>query len=347
MLSTVALALLCLVRGAGGSSTAWSPEAWRAEKDATDLPIVAVWAQPADSLEIRKPYCGGGDCDAVQASYVNWLASAGVRSLPIGYDATPEEVKPILDGVNGLLLPGGTTPRASSVRWALEYAKELNDGGDFFPVWGTCLGWEWIAEAFAGDYPIVTVGFDAENFTQPLGLLPDADESRILSGFSDEMLEEMATEPLATNAHHKGVAPDDLVKSGLDEMFRVVSTNTDKNGVREYVSIVEAFDYPMYGLQWHPEKSEFDSGVDPDGTPHHIINHTKDAVKLSQAMVKFFASETRHNGHSFADITEWEPKMLHTLPVTPTGPRYGQLYFFPSIGADRGMSDEMPPSTKN
>lgn len=37
-------------------------------------------------------------------------------------------------------------------------------------------------QAFAGDYPIVTVGFDAENFTQPLGLLPDADESRILSG---------------------------------------------------------------------------------------------------------------------------------------------------------------------
>lgn len=50
-------------------------------------------------------------------SYVRCrLASAGVRSLPIRYDATPEEVKPILDGVNGLLLPGGTTPRASSVR---------------------------------------------------------------------------------------------------------------------------------------------------------------------------------------------------------------------------------------
>lgn len=22
----------------------------------------------------------------------------------------------------------------------------LNRRGDFFPVWGTCLGWEWIAE---------------------------------------------------------------------------------------------------------------------------------------------------------------------------------------------------------
>lgn len=35
---------------------------------------------------------------------------------------------------------------------------------------------------------------------------------------------------------------------------RVVAINADKKGVRTYVSIVEGFDYPMYGLQWHPEK---------------------------------------------------------------------------------------------
>ncbi len=35
---------------------------------------------------------------------------------------------------------------------------------------------------------------------------------------------------------------------------RVMAINADKQGVRTYVSIVEAFEYPMYGLQWHPEK---------------------------------------------------------------------------------------------
>ena len=42
------------------------------------------------------------------------------------------------------------------------------------------------------------------------------------SGFSSELLVKMTTEPLATNAHHKGVAPEDMAKSGLDEMFRCV-----------------------------------------------------------------------------------------------------------------------------
>ena len=32
-----------------------------------------------------------------------------------------------------------------------------------------------------------------------------------------------------------------------------MAVNADKRGVRKYVGIVEAFEYPMYGLQWHPE----------------------------------------------------------------------------------------------
>lgn len=35
---------------------------------------------------------------------------------------------------------------------------------------------------------------------------------------------------------------------------RVIAINADKKGVKTYVSMAEAFDYPMYGLQWHPEK---------------------------------------------------------------------------------------------
>eukprot|EP00752_Nemacystus_decipiens_P006649 g5977.t1 len=323
-------ALLSLLSGGWGyGSSGWSSRARAAEEDLTAFPIVAIYGHPANNTT---PECRG-DCDYVKAAYVNWLASAGVRSLPIRYDATPQEIKPILDGVNALLLPGGNPPVTEGARWAVQYAKGLNDNGDFFPVWGTCLGWEWMAESFAGGYPIISFDFDAENFTQPLGLLPDAATSRMLSGFPSELLVKMATEPLATNAHHKGVAPLDMMISGLGDMFRVVAINADKKGVRTYVSMVEAFDYPMYGLQWHPEKSQFDWGLDPDGTPHHVISHTKDAVEVSQMLAFFFASETRRNGHSFADITEWEPQMFHNRQVTPSGPKDGQMYYM-HLGGD-------------
>ncbi|CAM9804747.1 unnamed protein product, partial [Choristocarpus tenellus] len=38
------------------------------------------------------------------------LESAGARSLPIPYDTTPSILKHVLQGVNGLLLPGGSAP---------------------------------------------------------------------------------------------------------------------------------------------------------------------------------------------------------------------------------------------
>lgn len=44
------------------------------------------------------------------------VASAGARSVPIRFDATPEELGPILDGVNGLLFPGGTPPPTDGAR---------------------------------------------------------------------------------------------------------------------------------------------------------------------------------------------------------------------------------------
>ncbi|CAM9597266.1 unnamed protein product [Ectocarpus sp. 12 AP-2014] len=323
---------LCLVGGCWAAQGSRGRGAAGTELIITEEPIVAIWAHPSNS---SLPDCGG-DCDFVKGAYVNWLANAGARSLPIRYDATPEELRPILDQVNGLLLPGGNPSlpegvrqvRGLSVVWALKYAKGLNDDGDFFPVWGTCLGWEWMAQTFAGDYPVITVDFDAENFTQPLGLLADAGESRMLSGVPTSLLGKAQVEPLATNAHHKGVSPDDFAESGLDTMFRVVAINADRQGVRTYVSVAEALDYPMYGLQWHPEKSQFDWGLDPDGTPHYVINHSKDAVELSQVLATFFASETRRNGHSFTSISDWEPGMFHNRDVTASGPINGQMYYF-------------------
>lgn len=44
------------------------------------------------------------------------LESAGVRALPVPFDASREEAKIIMDGVNGLLLPGGTPPVPDSAR---------------------------------------------------------------------------------------------------------------------------------------------------------------------------------------------------------------------------------------
>ena len=49
---------------------------------------------------------------------------------------------------------------------------------------------------------------------------------------------------------------------------------------------ISAFDYPFYGVQWHPEKNNFFWETD------EFINHTLSAVKLSQYMANFFVQQS-------------------------------------------------------
>jgi gamma-glutamyl hydrolase len=75
----------------------------------------------------------------------------------------------VFAGVNGVLIPGGATSifhsgYASASNALFQLAKEVgwagrtlllqaNDAGDFFPIWGTCLGFEMMVLMANGGKP--------------------------------------------------------------------------------------------------------------------------------------------------------------------------------------------------
>ena len=99
----------------------------------------------------------------IPASYVKWLESAGARSIAIDADASDEQIKEIFKQVNGVLIPGGVLAKkqgndttmeqtyqdAAKLIWDL--AKQANEEGEVFPIWGTCLGFQWMVEFEATD----------------------------------------------------------------------------------------------------------------------------------------------------------------------------------------------------
>lgn len=270
-------------------------------------PIIGVLAQPHHSHN-QTEYI-------IAASYIKWLEAGGARSIPIPYDAPDDLVDDILHHVNGVLLPGGGSPVPLGAWRIWERAQQMNDEGDFFPIWGTCLGYEYLVLMTLGrDYAGVDVlesGFDSENVSWPLviddeSLAMSSRHSRLYSGSKIQTI--ATTVDVGMNNHVMGVQPSVFTANdALSTMFQITSTNTDRQG-KMFVSSIESNLYPFYGVQYHPEKNPYEfatfHGTD---IPYESINHSPDAIHFSFHLSNFFVNLTRQNRHEHGGFNSKYP----------------------------------------
>ncbi|KAJ6240344.1 protease family c26 gamma-glutamyl hydrolase [Anaeramoeba flamelloides] len=167
------------------------------------------------------------------------------------------------------------------------------------PIWGTCLGFEQLAVYATGDYKILD-SFSAENISYPLKFTNELKDSRLFSQASSEVIYNLQNYKVTINQHSYGISSSESNKhesfQKYKEFFRIISTNVDKKG-KPFISTVEAYNYPIYSSQWHPERAvyEWNSGI--------VINREKSIV-VSNYVGRFFISEARKNSHSFSSPTE-------------------------------------------
>jgi gamma-glutamyl hydrolase len=70
----------------------------------------------------------------------------------------------------------------------------------------------------------------------------------------------------------------------LDEEWLFMTTNKDSDGL-EFISSLEHQTYPLYGLQFHPEKNIYEW---KEGKVHP---HSAEAIRVSQYFANFFVNE--------------------------------------------------------
>ena len=70
---------------------------------------------------------------------------------------------------------------------------------------------------------------------------------------------------------------------------------------------------PFYGLQFHPEKTQFEWAKTVD------IPHTSEAVRFSQHLIDNFMDEARKNIHSFISDKEERHYLISSRPPIYTG----------------------------
>jgi gamma-glutamyl hydrolase len=287
-------------------------------------PILGVVTQPNDDVKNKTSY--------MAASYVKYLEAAGARVVPVRFDASTAELDILMKGLNGLLFPGGgssldlKSPFFIKAAYLFNAAIKLNDNGVYFPMWGTCLGFQFLNIMGAGeDESVLTGPFDSEDYPIPLNFTAAAKSSYILSTIAPDIFNALGKENITQNEHSFGVTPQAYASNPkLSSFFSVLATNYDRKG-KEFVSLVEGKKYPVYATQFHPEKNNFEWGAQ-ESVP---IPHTLMAVRMSQFFADFLVDEARNNNQSFG-TNENDFLIYNYAPVFTgkSGGYFTQEYYF-------------------
>uniref|UniRef100_T1JIA3 folate gamma-glutamyl hydrolase n=1 Tax=Strigamia maritima TaxID=126957 RepID=T1JIA3_STRMM len=268
----------------------------------------------------------------IPSSYIKFLEMAGARVVPVLINRAEDYYSYLFNAINGLLLPGGGVSLQDPNSWYYKSATSLfksavkaNDNSDYFAIWGTCLGFEMLSILLANQTNWLT-SCSCQDVAYPLVLSADFEKSRMFQNIpSDNFITDLKTKPVTANFHKQCLTPENVTASGLDKAIHILSTNKDVNGLN-FVSTYEAYKYPFYGVQWHPEKNNFEWKTQSKSIPH-----TQEAIFTSQFFANMFVGETRKNSHKFYN-DEAEDKSLinryHSYFTDASNTSFTEVYLF-------------------
>eukprot|EP01088_Endostelium_zonatum_P003511 TRINITY_DN14721_c0_g1_i1.p1 TRINITY_DN14721_c0_g1~~TRINITY_DN14721_c0_g1_i1.p1 ORF type:complete len:340 (-),score=64.15 TRINITY_DN14721_c0_g1_i1:3-1022(-) len=310
-------------------------------------PVIGIITQPSTSDVTHGP-------QYFPASYVKWIESGGARVVPILYGYSDAELHKLFNSINGLMLPGGggyfsfSSPFWIQLKKVWSMVLDANSRGDYFPVWGTCFGFQ-LLHLLASEDENLLLPFNSENYTVPLNFTNLANSSRLfgtssswISGkalITNEIYSILEHEPVTMNNHHYGVSPAEYSSnSRLGKFFNLLSTNVDRNG-KTFVSSSEcklhfsggnpreSYSYPIYATQWHPEKPQFEWDA------YEVTDHSTDSITANSYTARFFVREARRSNHHFANQNELIHKyLIYNYNASYSGlhdPEFEQSYYFP------------------
>lgn len=262
--------------------------------------------------------------------------------MPLHYDAPDDVLTDLFKQINGIVFPGGGTSlkNVSSNRFyeagklLFDLAVKENQNNETFPIHGTCLGFQFLSILAAGDNSVLCGGcFEGtDGDPLPLEFTDAARRARLFSDMPDSLFRALSTENITENSHSSGVKPSAFeTNKNLRDMFEILSTNTDANGLR-FVSTMESNVLPFTGTQWHPEKSQFEWGS-IGSLGEKAIPHSADAIAVSQYLANDFVARARLSSHRFQSTSAEKAALIYNdvahLQDDPAG-YFEQIYLWKS-----------------
>lgn len=146
----------------------------------------------------------------------------------------------------------------------------------------------------------------------------DIDKSLLKGGFENGNL---------FYTHHCGFDPEALQK---DDNFRksaiVTSTSVSKKGVT-FVASIEHRDYPFYGYQYHPEKTQYER-IGPV-----FLERDETTMKFCSSLIATIIGRVKKYARPLNQIDPFVRGFfeVYYIPVRPKNNSFEQVYLFHSI----------------
>jgi gamma-glutamyl hydrolase len=240
----------------------------------------------------------------IMKSYVDWFEDRGVRVIPIPYNTTQYDA--YFHMVNGLFIPGGETTFIMKNKIFIDTVTKFFElslqNDEYFPIWGTCFGFELLMFLIGGFTKLKK--YPAHGF-YPLHITDEGNTSKMFQSFPSRYLHYLENHKSCNNNHDYGISTNDFLNNdNLRRFYTILATSTDDKG-KEYVAAIECKTYPVYGVQWHPERQ-----------------------KTTGPFVDFFISELKKNKHKCLSYSYLRSTMKSHKCVQYTEHRDKLCYFF-------------------
>ena len=303
--------------------------------------ILTLPTSPKDSTFSKSSF------SMIPGSYVKWLEQTGIRIIPLRYDMPIKVIQQMMGIMNGILITGGSTSLfhlhtrrcqfkrvlnkkaicKSPYMWKIEYiikmAKKLNDRGKHFPIWGTCLGFEAMLYSLS-NYTLSRKRISSINHS--LNLNFDSKYTDFLQKYFDkDLMDHISNEPLIYFNHKYAFTPEQINNNKYaKDNIEILSTTKLENN-KNIVSMIKHKQYPFIGVQFHPEKIQFEHRSSVK------TNVSFESIEASHRLAMMFFDQVKQNQNEIQNEKQLEALLIYNYPLYKSSGPYEQVYVFPRV----------------
>jgi hypothetical protein len=156
---------------------------------------------------------------------------------------------------------------------------------------------------------------------------------------SKDMIKDVFERPIAYYYHSEGLGTQHYKELGLSSQLKLLGSSKSDSG-KEFVAILESKKYPMYFVQFHPEKHQFEKRES-----YNPMDRSETTIKVMSSFIFKLVDLARKNAKTLDQIPTAIQSFFpyYKTPIWSPSKAFERIFMFKNY---YGLPKEKPTKTK-